>query len=715
MTNLLKISLVFVLFSVKANLIDSSDLFANNTYKSFDLSPSGEYMLSKVEMDGYVKILAFKSETKSAIEVFELSQKGSRAVYDYGWIDNDSAYVEFKQGENTRYVRFIDFTFTDDGGFDIDYFDLSTYGVVIDEMPEVENTVLYSKWNSYEDYYELFELDVSRLKGVPLKKQYRQFSDYKNLTEYLEDTTEFYVSKGHELNMIEQTYDDYYSYSIFDKETKRWNEFYRFSTVTDDENNADDLDKVTVVFKPVAVVGPSKIIAISNIGRDKSVVVLFDTKAKKELEVIYSSESYDVNGARLDRQGNLEYVSLVEKGSFKRVYLKQNDTALQVDLIKRVGVDNIYIVGESLDKSQRLVYATDSSQPGKFYHYNSSNDKLRFLQSSLPDLYGHKFSKGEYLSAQNENNQLVEGFLYKPQANGRNPLIVMPHGGPIGIQDVNHFDREVQFLVNRGFAVLKVNFRGSSGYGKEFTNSGRGELGQGIERDIHLIVDKALSDRAIDRSKVCIYGQSYGGFSAVSSVIKFPDLYKCAISGFGIFDLPLLFGASNIQQIKEVKKSISRVVGDIDGNYTKLLENSPLYHAKDIKVPVLLMAGAKDFIASPEHSRRMNYVMNILGSTSHQYIEFLEAGHGHGIWNGERFQYLILTEFLDKQLGIERDYAKEKASTVATEFYALGYWYYEGVLVEKDTKLAEKYLRIAHQYGSEKAAKYLRRIGVYDI
>jgi dipeptidyl aminopeptidase/acylaminoacyl peptidase len=334
---------------------------------------------------------------------------------------------------------------------------------------------------------------------------------------------------------------------------------------------------------------------------------------------------------------------------------------------------------------------------------------------AYPSLYEYDFVKGKYIKSKNSNGHLLEGFLYVPEKKNqlKAPMIVMPHGGPIGVQDLNEFDPETQFLINRGYAVLKVNFRGSSGYGHEFMESGRAEFGKGIEQDIDTIVQLALKNKNIDASRLCIYGQSYGGYSALISTVLSKGKYKCAISAFGVTDLPLTFISSNLHQLEEFQKAIKNTVGDIDTDYEKLVDSSPVYRADEIDVPVLLFAGKLDMVAAYEHSSRLNYMLNFFNSD----VDFVsyDTEHGHKNWLGDRHQYLTIVEFLDRVLGVSRKYSDKDKDVLAEEFYILGELHRLGKYVNEDKKKAEKYLRLSQKYGHDLAATKLRVMGIYDF
>lgn len=711
-------SLLFLVFtSFTANcseLIPANQIFVSDQYQSFAISPDGKTLLGKSFVDGYQQLFAFGADSKQAAEVFKLTTTDRKRILDYDWLDKDTAYVSFLGTFNTYYIRIIDFTFKDND-FEIDYYDVRGLGILVNPMADIEDKALLAKLNVKDKKLDLLELDLSKLRDIKhnSKNHKRIFSTFRNLSENLDDTYKFYVSDStYELEMIGQSYDDYNTYSIYDSKSQSWKEFFKVNKNTNKEKNYSKLD----VFTPITKVDDRHVVALSNINRDKVAVVLYDINSKKNVEVLYESEYYDVKSANYSSKlKKLISVSYADKGTNKEKFLDKGNKDFQTRLIERIGLDSIFIIDRSLDGNNYVIFAHDASNPGRFYHYNVANNKLRFLQSSMPDLYPYTFTKAKVLTTTNDLGNKVEAFLYKDENNHKKPMVVMPHGGPIGVQDLNEFNREVQFLVNRGFAVLTINFRGSSGYGKQYMSAGREQFGKGIEADINKLVTKAVSLPEIDRSKVCIYGTSYGGYSAVTSTILYPGTYQCAISGFGIFDLPLLYSASNLHHSEDVKDAISFVVGDIDTKYTELKANSPLYKADQINVPTLLFSGRNDEVAHPEHSRRLNYVLNKIGKVDVDYHEYIHSSHGHPDWIGDRHQLITVVNFLNKHINPELTLTEKSKTVLGDDYYLLGLVYYDGSYLKKDHDKAKKYLRMAHDNGNENAAKYLRRLGVYDF
>jgi pimeloyl-ACP methyl ester carboxylesterase len=241
----------------------------------------------------------------------------------------------------------------------------------------------------------------------------------------------------------------------------------------------------------------------------------------------------------------------------------------------------------------------------------------------------------------------IEAFLTRPSKVQHNVLLVMPHGGPIGVQEYNHFNPEVQYYVSRGFSVLRVNFRGSSGFGKTFQKSGVGQFGQQIEHDISAAVSKVTSRYKFD--KMCAIGASYGGYSSIMLAIKHPDSYDCVVAAYGIYDLPLLYNTSNTKISDEHRLAVTKTVGEYS---TKLTAVSPVYLSEKINLPVLLIAGKADEISGFEQSHRMYYMLKRAGKPV-ETLFYKNTGHGHLDWWGDRHESAFTVDYLHRTLNLK--------------------------------------------------------------
>jgi len=229
---------------------------------------------------------------------------------------------------------------------------------------------------------------------------------------------------------------------------------------------------------------------------------------------------------------------------------------------------------------------------------------------------------------------------------GPRPMVVMPHGGPFGPYDSWGFDGEVQFLASRGYGVLQVNYRGSGGRGDKFEEQAYKQWGGMIQDDITDGVKYAIDAKLADPAKICMYGGSFGGYSALMQPILNPGMYKCAIGYVGVYDLALL-NKSKESENEDVERFFGRSLGD---DAAALAKASPALRAKEIKVPVMLVHGKADDNVRLNQFKTMDAALRDIGQPAET---FLAAGEGHGFSNPDNIAelYRRMEKFLDKYIG----------------------------------------------------------------
>jgi len=310
--------------------------------------------------------------------------------------------------------------------------------------------------------------------------------------------------------------------------------------------------------------------------------------------------------------------------------------------------NSVAITSKTRDGSLALVEVRSDRNPGSFYLFDTVNKKAGFLLARRDWIDPGKMAEERPFELKARDGLALHGFLTIPNgSNGKKlPMVVLPHGGPFGVADAWDFDSETQILASAGYAVLQANFRGSSGYGRAFTQAGVRQWGGKMQDDVtdatHWAVDQGIADPA----RICIYGASYGGYAALEGVAREPTLYKCAIGYVGVYDLPLLFSKGDIRELE----SNRNYMHDWIGEPAQLGAISPVNQAARIKVPVFLAAGGEDETAPIAHSKRMEQALQAAGVP----VETLYYGtEGHGFFTTEhQVQYYTkLLDFLGRNIG----------------------------------------------------------------
>lgn len=280
--------------------------------------------------------------------------------------------------------------------------------------------------------------------------------------------------------------------------------------------------------------------------------------------------------------------------------------------------------------------------------FDTEKKALRFILKAKPWLDSEKLTATEPFKVKSSDGVELHGYLTKPKnSKGKLPLIVYPHGGPHGPRDYWQYSDDVQLLASRGYAVLQVNFRGSGGYGSQFETSGYHHWGDLIQQDIIEATEWAAKVPDIDENRICIYGASFGGYSALMAPTIKSDLFKCSIGYVGVYDLNLLWDDGDIQKMNYGETFLAKAIGE-DKESLNLF--SPSHLKSRLKTPTFLIHGKEDERAPVSHF----YAMKKSLEKSKTPVEtMLVNGEGHGFYQEENRQemYERLLAFLDKHIG----------------------------------------------------------------
>ncbi len=355
-------------------------------------------------------------------------------------------------------------------------------------------------------------------------------------------------------------------------------------------------------------------------------LVAFDPATRKVVRTLFSRPGVDVVGMLVDERREPIAARYYQSGRLVTEYFDgashEHERALQAAFPGRT----VAVVDRSADNRQLILWVDGMDHPPQLYHYDATKKRAELLEDVAPWLSKLSFAPAHVIRAKASDGLALEGFLTLPAGNGKRPLVVFPHGGPIGISDDLHFNREVQFLASQGYAVLQVNFRGSGGYGKAFRTAGEGNYGRLIEDDIDAVLRAALAAYPLDAKRMCTIGASYGGYSALVSAIRWPGRFRCAISISGVSDRALFFTASDSVRSEESRPVMERVMGNPRTDMAEMQARSPLYHARELALPVMLVHGRDDRRVDFEHTRRLVRMLNLQGEPP-VVLAFPDMGH----------------------------------------------------------------------------------------
>ena len=359
-------------------------------------------------------------------------------------------------------------------------------------------------------------------------------------------------------------------------------------------------------------------------GENQSVV-----KVNRDLEnpeVIYQHSSTDVMGAHSDVNREV-YALDFGVGQSEVFFLKpEHPDAKTLKALQRVFPNSDVNIVDSAAEGRLLVVAERSDiAPATYYLFNRDTNQLQYLTSTRSWVDATKSSPTKEFRFTARDGLELTGLVTLPKGyDVLTPLVVMPHGGPHGPFDTWNYDPDAQYLGHLGIAVLKVNFRGSGGYGGAFEAKGYREWGRKIQYDLVDGTLAAIEKFGLNGDKVGIMGGSFGGYSALQASIIEPNLFKAAVGVVGVYDFRLMYTAGDIRGRFSGRRYLEKAIGRDEAEFR---EFSPVFRADELKAPVMLIQGEKDERAPVKHSDVMAKVLEEIGHP-HEYIIMPNEDHG---------------------------------------------------------------------------------------
>ncbi|MGD0192525.1 MAG: prolyl oligopeptidase family serine peptidase [Rhizomicrobium sp.] len=367
---------------------------------------------------------------------------------------------------------------------------------------------------------------------------------------------------------------------------------------------------------------------------------------------LFADPKYDVEEVLKDPSSLLvDGVSYADDRTRFR-YFDPAKEHLREKLEAALGGESVKIVSHDAAGSKYAIYAEGPKDPGTYYIFDTKTSHLDEFRRQYPKIGAGDIAEVKPYPYKSVDGLDINAYLTLPQGkSARNlPTVIFPHGGP-EYRDRITFDFVAQFLASRGYAVLQPNFRGSSGYGTAFHDAGFGEWGGKVLDDINAGAKKLIADGIADPKRVCIVGESFGGYAALADVTFHPDQFACAVSYAGISDLAKM-RYYHVQQ--DGNNSVSVTVWDkfMGGSDVSKHESdaSPVEHADQVKAPVLLIHSQNDVTVPIEQSEDEESALKGAG----KQVEFVKLeGDDHNLHlEKARIQYLTEVEkFLKAHIG----------------------------------------------------------------
>jgi len=316
------------------------------------------------------------------------------------------------------------------------------------------------------------------------------------------------------------------------------------------------------------------------------------------------------------------------------------------------GVTTFSPMGDSVlgDDRVLLVHTTPDRRSELLAYDLSTDDWETLLEAEYGDLEPDRFADAEYFTFESHDGLEIGALLYD-SGERPSPLVVNPHGGP-RYADTRSWDLYTQFLVSRGYSVLKVNYRGSTGRGREFVERLYDDWGGGEQEDVAEAARRVAAEEWIDEDRVVVFGGSYGGYSAYWQMVQHPELYAAGVAWIGVTDLEDMYENTMPHFRTEL---MEKYLGTPEDNPELYRERSPIEHVENLDAPLLMVHGVNDNRVPVSQARLFREALLDAGfeegeEGDFKYEELGEEGHASSDIDQKIRLFRILDDFLRRRL-----------------------------------------------------------------
>lgn len=606
--------------TMKAPLIPLKNFFKNSDKTNYQISPDGKYLSYLAPVNSRMNVFV---QAVGGKEAKQITFETSRDIAGYYWANENRILFLKDAGGDENYKLFgVNLDGSNPKGL-TDFEGVMTQ--LIDELPEQSDFVIVGLNKRNPEIFDPYRLNIVTGELTMLAE------NPGNIQSWVTD---------HDGKLRVAVVTDGVNNSLMYRETEE----QVFKTVLT-TNFKSSVEPLFFTFDN------QNLYVISNLNRDKSAAVILDLKTGQEKEILFSHPEVDIQSISYSRL-NKKLISAIYVTEKTQRHYFDKDTEQRHNWIK-TQLPNMEFSVVDITKNEDIAIIrthTDKSL-GSFYLYNSKTPSLEKITDVAPWIDDNQMAEMKPISYQSRDGLTIHGYLTLPKGiDAKNlPVVINPHGGPWH-RDQWGYNPEVQFLANRGYAVLQMNFRGSTGYGKAFWEASFKQWGQNMQNDITDGVKWLIEQGIADSTRIAIYGASYGGYATLSGVAFTPELYACAIDYVGVSNL-FTFMETIPPYWKPFLDMMHEMVGDpsIEKDSLMLRASSPVFHVEKIKAPLFIAQGANDPRVKKSESDQMVEALKKKG-VEVQYL--VKDNEGHGFRNEEnKFEfYETMEKFLELHL-----------------------------------------------------------------
>jgi dipeptidyl aminopeptidase/acylaminoacyl peptidase len=602
----------------KAPQIPLEDFFRNPEKTAFQLSPNGEYFSYLAPWESRLNVFVQKTGADSAIRI---TSETERDIAGYLWKGNERLlFLKDTGGDENFHLYGVNADGSELKGLTVFEKVRTTF---IDDLKEDEDEVIVGLNKRDATVFDPYRLNVLTGEMTMLAE------NPGNIMGWMTD---------HEGKLRIAITSDGVNNTILYRDTEE----------------EDFRPVLTTSFKetvsPVLFTFDNKMVyALSNLERDKTALVKFDVANGQEAEVLFETQEADIEGVDYSRKDKKLLSVTWTTDKDKMHFFDAEAEAMQKELEEKLPGYEVSVGSHNKAENKFMIRTYSDRTRGAYYFYDKETKDLTKLAELSPWLNEEHLCDMQSISYTSRDGLTIQGYLtlplgYEPK---ELPVVVNPHGGPWA-RDYWGFNPEVQFLANNGYAVLQMNFRGSTGFGKEFWEASFKQWGRTMQDDITDGVNWLIDQGIADPERIAIYGGSYGGYATLAGLTLTPDLYAAGVDYVGVSNL-FTFMNTIPPYWKPMLDMLTEMVGHPETDSLMLAEVSPVFHVDKIQAPLFVAQGANDPRVNKAESDQIVEALKARGVD----VEYMvKDNEGHGFRNEEnRFDfYRAMITFLDKHL-----------------------------------------------------------------
>lgn len=607
---------------MKAKQVPLEDFFKNPEKTAYKISPDGKYYSYLAPYENRMNVFI---QERGKDSVIQLTKEVDRNIAGYFWPNNEQILYLKDNGGDENYKVYLANISGEEPKCLTDFDGVRS--MIIDDLPNIPNEVIVAMNKRIPEVFDPYRLYLDNGKLEMLAENPGTIQGW-----YFD----------HEGKLRVATALDGVNTSILYRETEA--DEWKTIITTDFKEN----------FEPqMFTFDNQNLIGSSNIGRDKSAIVEFDLKEGKESKVLYENPEFDVSYVSYSQKRKVLTAAVYTSWKREFHFFDDESKAIYDHLEKELEGYEIAVTGRNKEEDILIIRTYSDKSLGAYYIFEKESKKLEKITDVSPWIDEDNMADQLPIQYTSRDGLTINGYLTLPKGytmeNAKNlPVVVHPHGGPWA-RDSWGFNPELQFLANRGYAVLQMNFRGSTGYGREFWEASFKKWGKEMQDDItdgtNWLIEKGIADP----ERIAIYGGSYGGYATLMGLVKEPELYAAGIDYVGVSNM-FTFLETIPPYWKPYLDMMYEMVGDPVEDSLMFMEVSPVFHVDKIKAPLFIAQGANDPRVKKSESDQMVEAMKERGVE----VEYLvKDDEGHGFRNEEnRFEfYGAMETFLNNHIG----------------------------------------------------------------